>query len=197
MACDFVSATFFRNQQSLSPSLIDTIMVGRDIPCRVPGCPKRFKSNKGSTYHYRSMHENNNEIRPPSSSESSSSSSPSLDQVNHGFDFDQDWSQHNMDNSTPPPPLSPQSPLQKNPRRIYHPYLTGSPNLLAYAQIYSDFQLQLYHAILRGIPSLRALSHYPRLARRVTGLHLPTVFNFRLLIISTEKLRCPGTTSMS
>lgn len=40
-------------------------MSARSIPCVVPGCPRRFKSQGGRTYHVRTNHENHNVVAPP------------------------------------------------------------------------------------------------------------------------------------
>jgi hypothetical protein len=93
-------------------------------PFRHNGCSRRFRSQKGRTYHIRTIHTNNNNITPPpsphpeplevSSSESSHGHS-NLDIPNPDLPVDPTIRQS----------LSPSPSNSTQPEKQYHPWLTG------------------------------------------------------------------------
>lgn len=85
----------------------------QQFSCPFTGCPTTFKSQKGRTYHVRSMHHNENTIPIPQK--------PPLPPRNNDLeDYDLDLPvRHESErfSPTPPPPAGPQ--------RIFHPHLNG------------------------------------------------------------------------
>ena len=105
------------------------LMSARSIPCIVPGCPRRFKSQGGRTYHVRTYHENHNVVTPPIPApipETLPVPAPIPDQ------FLEPELPNNPLGSASPPPAHRQSQSPLNTRteplgaqRIFHPHLTG------------------------------------------------------------------------
>jgi hypothetical protein len=103
----------------------------RNIPCTVAGCPRRFKSQGGRTYHVRTHHENHNIISTPSIPTSASN--------------EQHEPEHLCLNDSPRSPSPPPSPQPRSPRhtppqpsngqKIFHPHLTGPYVLLGQPHI--------------------------------------------------------------
>ena len=94
-----------------------------DCTFRHQGCSRRFRSQKGRTYHIRTIHTNNNNITPPPSphpeplevsSPESSHGHPNLDIPNPDMD-------PIIRQSLSPSPSNP-----TRPEKEYHPWLTGA-----------------------------------------------------------------------
>ncbi|KAF8871508.1 hypothetical protein BD779DRAFT_1453918 [Infundibulicybe gibba] len=99
------------------------------LPCPISGCPRRFKSQKGRTYHVRSIHENTNIISP--GVVRSHSSRPPTSDVHESTNHETAANEPSEANTPPPapcttPPLSPQS-IPHHGQKIYHPFLNGRP----------------------------------------------------------------------
>ena len=83
------------------------------------GCSWHFRSQGGRTYHIRTCHTNYNNITPPLSPEPIPSASEPVS-PSDGLNLP---NQDPLEDPNIPQPLSPTSPTQ--PKKIYHPWLTG------------------------------------------------------------------------
>jgi hypothetical protein len=102
-------------------------------PFQHQGCSQRFRSQKGRTYHIRTVHTNNNNITPPSSPRSVSSQAnfelgapndpESSSESSHGR-FTLDIADQHTDPMIPEP-LSPTPSHSTQSEIKNHPWLTG------------------------------------------------------------------------
>lgn len=92
------------------------------LPCPFPGCIETVKSRKGLTYHVNSEHRNPNAIRgAPGATAGAGHPSPSPPPS--PIDLDDGGS------NTPPPGPSPPPGLPPRAEKIYHPFLSGAPEI--------------------------------------------------------------------
>ncbi|KAF8802194.1 hypothetical protein BYT27DRAFT_7226532 [Phlegmacium glaucopus] len=90
-------------------------------PLREQGCSKRFRSQAGRTYHIRTCHTNHNIVTPPPDSPHGSESPMPLSPP------PLDVSNPDIPNLASPMLTERSSPHPAQPKKNYHPWLTGTP----------------------------------------------------------------------
>ncbi|KAJ6574091.1 hypothetical protein B0H19DRAFT_1341063 [Mycena capillaripes] len=90
------------------------------LPCPWPGCPERFKSHGGVTYHVNSVHRISNTVTVIAPLNPSPSLTP---EPGSNYDYD--------DGDLPPTPPNhspePEAQLPPRPKKNYHPFLNARP----------------------------------------------------------------------
>ena len=165
------------------------------LPCLIPGCPRRFKAQNTRTYHYRTVHQNNNTVNQ-NQSQPASYPAASVPQDDNNFDLD-DF----LDNCYDPPPPSPspssppanlRPPVNPPPKpssnHILHPHLDGTSLSIHF---YSKLMVsQLDRVTPRALFYPKALPHLPKQIIQMIGRLTRTRFNSDALIFYTERWKC-------
>lgn len=112
------------------PTFVSAVLMSaRSIPCIVPGCPRRFKSQGGRTYHVRTYHENHNVVTLPVPAPMPDTLPIPAPIPNQLLEPELPNNPHGIA-SPPPTHRRSQSPLHaltepSGGLKIFHPHLTG------------------------------------------------------------------------
>ena len=149
-------------------------------PLREQGCSRRFRSQAGRTYHIRTCHTNNNVVTPlgSPSPETPEPVPPPLDGSNPNTPI--------PDDDTPRPPSpehSPPCPGPAQPKKNYHPWLTGKQCffIATYPRPFDFVIYKFQEGLVMNTVNFYLREHHllPGLTQaQTTGIHLRMRCNF-------------------
>jgi len=100
------------------------------IACLDPRCSRTFPTQRGLTYHMRSMHQNANLVTPPRA-QSQQLPQREDEDIHFSPNYEPARSSPFQGSPHPPGPLPAQAPT-KRPSKSYHPYLMGTDIVIHY-----------------------------------------------------------------